>query len=133
MSRPPLIPFERTFDALYGLEVLELSDEVARGTVEVREELKQPMGLLHGGVLTSMAESLTSVATALAVADDGNAAMGLSNYTSFMRPVTAGTVTATARRRHRGRTTWVWDVEFTDDQGRLCATTRTTIAVRPVG
>jgi 1,4-dihydroxy-2-naphthoyl-CoA hydrolase len=35
-----------------------------------------------------------------------------------------------ARRRHRGRTTWVWDVDFTDDAGRLCATTRMTIAVR---
>ena len=32
---------------------------------------------------------------------------------------------------HRGRTTWVWDVSFTDDEGRLCATSRVTLAVRP--
>ena len=37
---------------------------------------------------------------------------------------------AVARRRHRGRTTWVWEVEITDDQGRLCALVRMTIAVR---
>ena len=47
--------------------------------------------------------------------------MGQSNHTSFLRPVSEGTVHADGRRRHRGRTTWVWDVEFTDDEGRLCA------------
>ena len=37
---------------------------------------------------------------------------------------------ASAPARHRGRTTWVWDVDFTDDDGRLCATSRVTMAVR---
>jgi uncharacterized protein (TIGR00369 family) len=41
-----------------------------------------------------------------------------------------GTIHGLARRRHRGRTTWVWDVELTDDEGRLCALSRVTIAVR---
>ena len=79
----------------------------------------------------AVAESMASLATALAVAADGNTAVGLSNNTSFMRPVTEGTVHAHAMRLHRGRTTWVWDVRFTDDAGRLCALTRMTIAVRP--
>jgi uncharacterized protein (TIGR00369 family) len=54
----------------------------------------------------------------------------LSNQTSFLRPILEGTVHATARARHRGRTTWVWEVEITDDQERLCALVRMTIAVR---
>lgn len=120
------------FDRLYGLEVLECREELARGRIEVRDELKQPAGLLHGGVLASIAESLASMATAIAVLADGNAAMGLSNQTSFLRPITQGTVTATAARLHRGRTTWVWDVRFEDELGRLCALTRMTIAVRPL-
>ncbi len=62
---------------------------------------------------------------------DGDIAMGQSNFTSFMRPVSEGTVHAEARCRHRGRTTWVWEVDFTDDQGRRCASTRVTMAVRP--
>jgi 1,4-dihydroxy-2-naphthoyl-CoA hydrolase len=33
--------------------------------------------------------------------------------------------------RHRGRTSWIWDIDFTDDEGRVCAMTRVTIAVRP--
>jgi len=121
---------EDTFDGLYGLEILSGNDGEVRAQVTVRPELKQPAGLLHGGVLASMAESMASIATFTSVRADGKAAMGLSNATSFLRPLTEGTVHAVARRRHRGRTTWIWDVDFTDDDGRLCATTRMTIAVR---
>ena len=88
------------------------------------------MGLVHGGVFASMAESMTSLATAFAVRPDGRTAQGLSNQTSFLRPILDGTIHATARRRHRGRTTWVWEVEITDDDDRLCALVRMTIAVR---
>ena len=41
-----------------------------------------------------------------------------------------GTIHATGRRRHRGRSTWVWEVDITDDEGRLCALVRMTVAVR---
>ncbi|MFL5958499.1 MAG: PaaI family thioesterase [Solirubrobacterales bacterium] len=121
---------EGTFDGLYGLEILSGNDEEVSAQVTVRPELKQPAGLLHGGVLASMAESMASVATFMGVQADGKAAMGLSNTTSFLRPISEGTIRAVARRRHRGRTTWIWDVDFTDDDGRLCATARVTIAVR---
>jgi 1,4-dihydroxy-2-naphthoyl-CoA hydrolase len=120
------------FDRLYGLELVELSETEVRAVVSVREELKQPAGLVHGGVYASIAEATASLATAMAVLDQGETAMGLSNSTSFLRPITEGTVHALATRIHRGRTTWVWDVQFTDDQGRMCAVTRMTIAVRPI-
>jgi uncharacterized protein (TIGR00369 family) len=99
--------------------------------VPVRDDLRQPGGLLHGGVYAAVAESLATNGTAAMVFQDGNTAMGLSNQTSFLRPVTQGAVSAVARARHRGRTTWVWEVELTDDDGRLCALTRVTVAVRP--
>jgi 1,4-dihydroxy-2-naphthoyl-CoA hydrolase len=130
MSIEPVVPLDRTFDALYGLEILESSEEHIRAQVAVRDEVKQPMGLVHGGVFASIAESITSAATAVAVFGEGKAAQGLSNQTSFLRPITEGTIHADARRRHRGRTTWVWEVEITDDAGRLCALVRMTIAVR---
>jgi uncharacterized protein (TIGR00369 family) len=82
-------------------------------------------------VYASIAESVASLATALGVLEDGEVAMGLSNSTSFLRPLTEGAVHAHAVRLHRGRTTWVWDVRFSDDAGRICAVTRMTIAVRP--
>jgi 1,4-dihydroxy-2-naphthoyl-CoA hydrolase len=120
------------FDALYGLEVLEVTDDLVRARVAVRDELRQPFGLVHGGVLASISETLASLGTAVVVIPEGNAAMGSSNSTSFLRPIVDGTIHARALRRHRGRTTWVWDIEITDDAGRLCALTRMTIAVRPL-
>jgi uncharacterized protein (TIGR00369 family) len=59
------------------------------------------------------------------------AAMGQSNHATFLRPITEGYIHAEARPRHRGRTTWIWDCELTDDNGRLCAMVRMTVAVRP--
>ena len=118
------------FDALYGLEVLAIDDESVSAQVVVRDELLQPAGLVHGGVFASIAESICSIATWFAVQADGRSAQGLSNQTSFLRPITGGTIHATARRRHRGRTTWVWEVDITDDEGRLCALVRMTVAVR---
>ena len=126
------LPFriEQGFDGLYGLEVTELSDELVVGRVVVRDELKQPAGLVNGGVYASIAESLASLGTGLSVLPEGKLAMGLSNQTSFLRPITQGIIYAHARRKHRGRTTWVWEVEITDDDGRLCVLTRMTVAVR---
>jgi 1,4-dihydroxy-2-naphthoyl-CoA hydrolase len=126
----PVVPLERTFDALYGLQVLHVDEELVQAQVPVRDEIKQPMGLVHGGVFASIAESITSQATFLAVLPEGKSAQGMSNQTNFLRPITEGTVHAEGRRRHRGHSTWVWEVDITDDEGRLCALVRMTIAVR---
>jgi 1,4-dihydroxy-2-naphthoyl-CoA hydrolase len=120
------------FDALIGTEWLDDDPGHARARVPVRDELRQPVGLLHGGVMSSLIESVCSRATALAVLDDGMAAMGQSISVSFMRPVTEGHVEVKAEARHRGRTTWVWDVEVVNAEGKLCALAQMTIAVRPL-
>ena len=105
------------FDALIGTEWLDDDPEHARVRVQMRDELRQPVGLLHGGVMSSLVESVCSRATALAVLDDGMAAMGQSISVSFMRPITEGRAEVQAQARHRGRTTWVWDAEVSDADG----------------
>jgi len=130
----PQLPFalEAGFDALYGLVVdaVDLEAGEIRAHVPVTDDVKQPAGLVHGGVFASIAESITSIGTWWAVQADGKSAQGLSNQTSFLRPILGGTIHAVARARHRGRTTWVWEVEIADDEQRLCALVRMTIAVR---
>jgi 1,4-dihydroxy-2-naphthoyl-CoA hydrolase len=120
------------FDALIGTEWLDDGPEQARARVPVRDELRQPVGLMHGGVMSTLVESACSRATALAVLGDGMAAMGQSISISFIRPITEGHAEVKARARHRGRTTWVWDAEVLDANGRLCALAQMTIAVRPL-
>ena len=126
------VSLEETLDGILGIEHFEMGEETARARFEVASRHKQPFGLVHGGAYAAFAESLASIATARAVASDGLIAVGLSNHTSFLRPVLGGTVHAEARRIHRGRTTWVWDVDITDDDGKLCCASRVTIAVRPM-
>jgi uncharacterized protein (TIGR00369 family) len=120
------------FDGLYGLQFDELEEGLARAHVDVADRHKQPTGVVHGGVYASIAEALASAGTNVSVLPEGNVGLGMSNHSSFLRPIGAGTIHAEARARHRGRSTWTWDVELTDDEGRLCAVSRVTIAVRPI-
>ena len=98
---------------LVELVVDQRSDDEVRARLPVTDGHKQPLGLVHGGVYAVIADALTGGRV-------------ISNQTSFLRPITGGTIHATARRRHRGRTTAVWEVDITDDEGRLCALVRVT-------
>jgi uncharacterized protein (TIGR00369 family) len=109
---------------LVELELLSEEDGVLRARVPVTDGLKQPLGLVHGGVYAVIADQLAVGATPGAI-------RAISNQTSFLRPVTQGAIEATARRRHSGRTTAVWEVDIADADGRLCALVRVTVAVAP--
>ena len=128
----PAIALDECFDAVYGLEVLDegIEDGAVRGRVAIRDELRQQFGLLHGGVISALAEALASRGTWLVMYPQGKVVMGMSNETNFLRPLLEGYLNATAVPLHRGRTRWVWEVESRDDQQRLCAVTRVNIAVR---
>jgi 1,4-dihydroxy-2-naphthoyl-CoA hydrolase len=130
-----LIAYEDSFDALYGLEMADSepeADGTLRGRLLVRPELLGAEGVMHGGVAAAVAESLASVGTAIAVAADGLLVSGMSNDTTVITPVAAGTALhATATPRGRGADLWVWSVELRDDSDALRAFSRVTIAVRP--
>lgn len=121
-----------TLDDLIGFTGYEFDGEsTASAALPVHDGIKQPYGIVHGGAYATLAESLCSRATFEGCGGD-KAALGQANETIFLKPISAGTVNARARALHRGRSSWVWDVEMTDDEGRLCATSRLIIAVRPL-
>ncbi len=119
------------FDRLLGLELSSCGPEGVAGSLAMREELTQPHGLAHGGLFATIAETLASEGTNAGVGAEGMIGLGAANDTSFLRPISAGRIYASAKPRHRGRSTWVWDVECRDDAGELCAISRVTVAVRP--
>ena len=118
------------FDDLIGTEWLSDDPGDARGRVPFRDDLRQPYGLLHGGVYSTLVESVCSRATAIAVWGDGSITFGQALEISLLRPATGG-AEVRARARHRGRTTWVWEAEVRDDEDNLCALAKMTMAVRP--
>src|ERR1700754_2132260 len=107
-----------TGSALIDLEIVSATDAEVRARVPVTDACKQPLGLVHGGVFAVIAEQMTVTA--------GHA---ISNQTSFLRPITEGTIFAVARRKHAGRTTAVWEVDISDDRERLCALVRVTVGL----
>jgi uncharacterized protein (TIGR00369 family) len=104
-----------------GLDIVSASgDEVVGTLVVVPEKHMQPMGLLHGGVLCGMVESLASVGAALYAIEHGKTgSAGMENHTSFLRSVRGGVLTGRAFPLHRGGSTHVWEVHITDEEGRL--------------
>jgi 1,4-dihydroxy-2-naphthoyl-CoA hydrolase len=114
-----------------GTEWIDLEPDNARARIAVQPRHLQPNGVVHGGVYATLAESICSAATYDAVRGDDMVAIGQANDTTFLRPIGEGYINALAKTRHRGRTTWIWDVEMSDDEGRVCALSRMTIAVRP--
>jgi 1,4-dihydroxy-2-naphthoyl-CoA hydrolase len=128
----PLIPLEKSFEGFLDLEWLDLTPDSAHVRFAVRENLKQPLGLLHGGIYSAVAETVASVATVNAVWKDGYVGSGLSNYASFLRPVSEGTLEVVARLRGHDDREWTWTHEFRDERDRLCALVDVTIAVRPI-
>jgi uncharacterized protein (TIGR00369 family) len=106
------------FDQLIGLTYTEVTKDGVTATFEVVPQLQQPYGILHGGVLCSVVESVGSVSGATWFE---GAVVGTSNHTNFIKATRSGTLTARSTPIHRGRTQQLWEVRITDEQDRLIA------------
>jgi 1,4-dihydroxy-2-naphthoyl-CoA hydrolase len=114
-----------------GVEWGEMDPDGARARIKVEDHHLQPFGVVHGGVYASLGEAVCSAATWHALREDDVVPLGQNNNTTFLQPIAEGHVNALATARQRGRITWIWDVEMSDDDGKVCALCRMTIAVRP--
>jgi 1,4-dihydroxy-2-naphthoyl-CoA hydrolase len=120
-------PFEGAFMGGFN-EALRLvlddySGDAVHCHVTVHEGLLQPYGIVHGGVYASLAESAASLGAATwnMQREPGGQTVGVSNSTHFLRAIREGTLHVTATPQHRGRTLQLWQVDITDDAGRLVA------------
>jgi len=102
-----------------------------RGHIDAGPEHHQPMGIVHGALYTGAIETAASVGAFLAVTGSGQFAVGVDNLTDFVRPVKEGRLEVDARAASQGRTLQLWEVDITDDQGRLVARGRVRLANRP--
>ncbi|WP_088006712.1 hotdog fold thioesterase [Indiicoccus explosivorum] len=118
-----------TILGLLGIEFKETSDEKVVATMPVDSRTHQPFGLLHGGASVVLAESVASIGTWNLIDQATETAAGLEINANHIRGKQSGTVTATGTPVHKGRTTMVWDVRITDEEGKLICISRCTVAV----
>jgi uncharacterized protein (TIGR00369 family) len=127
MAEPDLVSMLNAqrggFNITLGLVFTQASTDEVHCEVPVGPHLTQPYGLVHGGVYSSIVETLASAGAALHAMTHGQSSVGLENTTSFVRAVRAGTLVATAKPLHRGRASQVWQVDVASD-GKLAATGR---------
>lgn len=111
-----------------GIEFTEIGAEYLKATMPVSDKTRQPLGLLHGGASVVLAESLGSVAASLLL-DSKHYAVGLEINANHIRAVKSGVVTGTVRPVHVGKSTQVWIIDIENEDGKLVATSRITMAV----
>lgn len=108
-----------------GLELGEMKPGEASLHLEVRDELRQNQGVVHGGAVASLID--TASAFAVVTQLEPHERVTTTDLTiHYLRPVTAGRLTATARTVRAGRRLFVLSVEVMDDQQKLIATAVTT-------
>jgi uncharacterized protein (TIGR00369 family) len=108
-----------------GLELGEMKPGEASLHLEVRDELRQNQGVVHGGAVASLID--TASAFAVVTQLEPNERVTTTDLTiHYLRPVTAGRLTATARTVRAGRRLFVLSVEVRDNQQKLIATAVTT-------
>jgi uncharacterized protein (TIGR00369 family) len=103
-----------------GLRLVEVGPDRVVAEWTARPELHQPYGIVHGGVHSSVVETLASYGAQVWLGEDAKV-VGVNNSTDFYRAVTTGEMVSVAEPVHRGRTQQVWLVRTEDAEGRLVA------------
>jgi 1,4-dihydroxy-2-naphthoyl-CoA hydrolase len=101
------------FLRLLGIHLVDVGPTQVTGWFDVGPQHHQPFGLLHGGVLASVVETVASVGAFSAVRDSGRNAVGVANSTDFLRSTTSGRLEVVATAVYQGRTQQLWDVVIT--------------------
>ena len=124
---------KNTIVELLDIRFEAFDDESLTASMVVDPRTHQPYGLLHGGASVVLAETLGSTASYLCIDSSTFYCVGLEVNANHLRGLRSGRVTAVARPLHLGRTTQVWDIRLSGDDGKLSCVSRLTMAVVPLG
>ncbi|MDU8420422.1 hotdog fold thioesterase [Pseudomonas syringae] len=124
---------KNTIGEVLDIRFESFTDDSLTASMVVDQRTRQPFGLLHGGASVVLAESLGSMASYLIVDPSKYFCVGLEVNANHLRGVRAGRVTGVVRPVHIGRTTHVWDIRISNDEGKPSCISRLTVAVVPHG
>ena len=106
-----------TFDDFINHEILEISENYIKSSLVVEDYHKQPMGMVHGGVIDTMAEA--SISYAAYYTQEGTW-VGVNNNTDFIKAVTKGTIICEATPIKLGKRSQIWEAILSNND-EVCA------------
>lgn len=124
-----MVETKNTLIEALGITITLLEKGRVEATMPVDERTRQPFGLLHGGASVALAETVASVGAYQLVDHETEGVAGLEINANHVRGIREGMVKAVATVLHQGRTTQVWDIRITDEQGKPVCISRCTMAV----
>ncbi len=112
-----------------NMEVVEESEGHMVMSMPITPKVHQTKGFIHGGANVVLAETAASIGASRLIEDD-EITFGMEINANHLRTVRDGMIYATARMRHRGKSTQVWEIDITDDDDNLTCVSRCTMAVK---
>ena len=113
-----------------GMEFIEVGENFLVAKMPVTPKVYQPDGVLHGGATVALAESVGSAASYIFLDGKEFIVRGLEISANHVKSVREGEIFAKAMIVHKGRTTQIWDIKVTDQEGNLVSICKlTTIAL----
>ncbi|MGH8434920.1 MAG: hotdog fold thioesterase [Pseudomonas sp.] len=123
---------KNTIGELLDIRFESFDDESLTASMVVDQRTHQPYGLLHGGASVVLAETVGSMASFLCIDSSKFYCVGLEVNANHLRGLRSGRVTAVVRAVHLGRTTHVWDIRLSGDDGKPSCISRLTMAIVPL-
>lgn len=124
---------KNTMSDYLGIEFTDVGDDYLCARMPVDHRTKQPVGIMHGGASCVLAETVGSTAAQFCVDMKKHYCVGLDINTNHIRAMREGYVLAMAKPFHLGKSTQVWGIEITNEDGKLVSITRLTMAVLAKG
>lgn len=112
------------------IEYVDVGEDFLVGRMPVNPRVHQPDGVLHGGAMVALAESVASAASYIFIDAQQFVVRGIEISANHVKSIVSGFVFAKATFIHKGRTTQLWDIKITDEQDQLISVCKlTTIAL----
>ena len=113
------------------MDLLEIGNDYLTGRMPINHKTVQPMKILHGGANVALAETLGSIGSWMMIDPEKQICVGQSITANHLRPGTKGFANAKATIIHRGKTSHLWNIDITNDEGKLLCVCRLTMAIVP--
>ena len=113
-----------------GVKIVETAPDKVVLTMEVTPKVHQYVGIMNGGVSMYLAETAASIGVVTSSDLTKVTPVGVEINANHVRAVSKGTITVTAKPIFPGRTMSIWQIDITNDKGKLVCTGRCSVLLQ---